>query len=84
MTAKIIQGGLKVLERSSKLELGVAGSIFEIHPQKFQNQYKSISCFNFEGCMAKIEATTPMSSFVNCSNTFGSPCSSMLKSPKPN
>ena len=62
----LLQGGLKVLEQLAKLEMGVAGSIFEVHLPKFQNQ----SCIDFE----KIEPATPISSFVNCSNTLRPPC----------
>ena len=43
-----IQGGLKVLEWLSQLELGVAGLIFELYSLKFQNQYNLDSCNEFE------------------------------------
>ena len=42
-----LQGDPKVLEQLAKVELGVAGSIFEIHPSKFQN-FNLESCIDFE------------------------------------
>ena len=43
-----LQGDPKVLEQLAKVELGVAGSIFEIHPSKFQNQNNLENCIDFK------------------------------------
>ena len=73
-----IQGPPYLLERLTKLELGVAGSIFKIQPSKFQHQNNFLRYFGV-GLNLKIEPATLNSSFVNRSKRYGGPCIPLLK-----